>query len=129
MLLFLVCCVYDSVCELFGETIRNMFGCGYILLLNVMEVFSVSGGDMLDIPCMVFQGMCGLCLGSQCESKCFCHRICSCFCMSQVISSFKSFRAGSHVFALLMLFLSVSLHTLWSGKRLQSLCILPFGMF
>ena len=22
-----VCCVFDSVCELFGETIRNMFGC------------------------------------------------------------------------------------------------------
>ena len=24
----LVCCVFYSVCELFGETIRNMFGCG-----------------------------------------------------------------------------------------------------
>ena len=23
-----VCCVYDSVCELFDETIRNMYGCG-----------------------------------------------------------------------------------------------------
>ena len=22
-----VCCVFDSVCELFGETIRNVFGC------------------------------------------------------------------------------------------------------
>ena len=22
-----VCCVFDSVCELFGETICNMFGC------------------------------------------------------------------------------------------------------
>ena len=22
-----VCCVFDSICELFGETIRNMFGC------------------------------------------------------------------------------------------------------
>ena len=22
-----VCCVFDSVCELFDETIRNMFGC------------------------------------------------------------------------------------------------------
>ena len=22
-----VCCVLDSVCELFGETIRNVFGC------------------------------------------------------------------------------------------------------
>ena len=24
----LVCCVFDSVCELFGETIRNMYRCG-----------------------------------------------------------------------------------------------------
>ena len=23
-----VCCVFGSVCELFGETIRNLFGCG-----------------------------------------------------------------------------------------------------
>ena len=45
------------VCELFGETIRNMFGCGCYLLLNVMEVFSVDGGTLLDRPCMVFQRM------------------------------------------------------------------------
>ena len=51
-------------------------------------------------------------------------------CMSEVISSFKSLRAGSQVFALLMLFLCVILHrsTMWSGKSLQMLCILPFGM-
>ena len=24
----LLCCVFNSVCELFGETIRNVFGCG-----------------------------------------------------------------------------------------------------
>ena len=36
-------------------------------------------------------------------------------------------RAGSQVFALLMLFLCVILHTMWSGKSLQLLCILPFG--
>ena len=48
--------------------------------------------------------------------------------MSEVISSFKSLRAGSQVFALLMLFLCVILHTMWSGKRLQMLYILPFGM-
>ena len=51
-----------------------------------------------------------------------------CFCMSEVISSFRSFRAGSQVFALLMLFLCVILHTMSSGKSLQFLCILPFGM-
>ena len=51
----LVCCVFDSVCELFGETIRNVFA---ILLLNVMDMFSVGGGALLDRPCMVFQRMC-----------------------------------------------------------------------
>ena len=39
--------------------------------------------------------------------------------MSEVISSFKSLRAGSEVFALLMLFLCVILH---------NMCICPFGM-
>ena len=48
--------------------------------------------------------------------------------MSEVISPFKSLRAGSQVFALIMLFLSVMLQTMWSGKSLQLLCILPFGM-
>ena len=33
-----------------------------ILLLNVMDVFSVDGGALLDRPCMVFQRMCVLCL-------------------------------------------------------------------
>ena len=48
--------------------------------------------------------------------------------MSEVISLFKSLRAGSHVFALIMLFLCVILHTIWSGKCLKLLSILPFGM-
>ena len=30
-----------SVCELLGETIRNMFGRGCLLLLNVMEMSSL----------------------------------------------------------------------------------------
>ena len=50
------------------------------------------------------------------------------FCMSEVISSFRSLRTGSHVFALLMLFLCVIVHTMSSGKSLQLLCIFPFGM-
>ena len=33
-----------------------------ILLLNVMDVFSVCGGALLDKPCMVFQRVCVLCL-------------------------------------------------------------------
>ena len=33
-----------------------------ILLLNVMDVFSVCGGALLDRPCMIFQRVCMLCL-------------------------------------------------------------------
>ena len=99
-----------------------------ILLLKVMDVFSVGGGAPLDRPYMVFQRMRVLCLLSHCASKCSFHRFCLCFCMSEVISSFKSLRAVSQVFAPRMLFLCVILHTMWSGKSLQLLCILPFGM-
>ena len=48
--------------------------------------------------------------------------------MSEVISSFRSLRAGSQVIALLMLFLCVIWHTMSSGKSLQLLCIFPFDM-
>ena len=48
--------------------------------------------------------------------------------MSEVISSFRSLRAGSQVLPLLMLFICVILHIMSSGKSLQLLCILPFGM-
>ena len=51
-----------------------------------------------------------------------------CLCVSEVISYFKSLRAESHVFALLMLFLLIILHTMWSGKSLTLQYILPFGM-
>ena len=51
-----------------------------------------------------------------------------CFCMSENIYSFRTLRAGSQVFALLMLFLCVILHNMSSGKSLQLLCILPVGM-
>ena len=48
--------------------------------------------------------------------------------MSEVISSFRSLRTGSQVIALFMLFLCVILHTMSSGKIVQLLCILTFGM-
>ena len=51
------------VCELFGETIRNVFGCScYFVVECVMDVFSVCGGALLDRPFMVFQRVCVLCL-------------------------------------------------------------------
>ena len=45
-------------------------------------------------------------------------------CTSEVISSFKRLRAGSRVFALIMLFLCV----ISSDKSLQLLYIFPFGI-
>ena len=57
----LVCCVFDSVCELFCETICNVLGVVAILLLNLMDMFSVGGGVMLDRLCMVFKkNVCGM---------------------------------------------------------------------
>ena len=52
--------VLFSVCS--AATIRNVLGVVAILLLNVMDVFSVCGGALLDRPCMVFQRVCVLCL-------------------------------------------------------------------
>ena len=83
---------------------------------------------LLDRLFMVFQRMCVFCLGSQCASRCSFHRVCLCLCISEVISSFRSLRAGSQVFALLVLFLCVLLHTMRSGKSLYLLCFLPFGI-
>ena len=48
--------------------------------------------------------------------------------MLEVIASFMSLRAGSHVFALLVLFLCVIVHTMGTGKSMQFLCILPSGI-
>ena len=107
---------------MFGETNRNSFGCGCYVV--VMEVLSVGGYALLDRLCMVFQRMCVV---PVIPSKCSFHKFCLCLCMSDVICSFRSLRTGSYVFALLMLFLDVLLHTMWSGKTLQLLCILPFG--
>ena len=57
-----LCCVFDSVCEFLVKQFAMCFGVVAILLLNVMDVFSVCGGGLLDRPCMVFQIVCVLCL-------------------------------------------------------------------
>ena len=67
---------------------------------------------------------CAWCVCDPSVHQVFLPYVCLCFCMSEVISSFKSLRAGSQVFSLLMLFLWVILHT----KSLQLLCIFLFGM-
>ena len=129
--LYVLCCPVNGyvcvVCSVFVNCLVKQFaiwlGVFVILLLNVMELLCVVGGALLDISCMVFYRMCVLCLYHLSErldipSICF---VC-------VISSFRSLRAGSQVFALLMLFLCVILHTMSSGKSLQLLCMFPFGM-
>ena len=55
----LVCCVFVNCLV---KHFAMCLGVVAILLLNVMEVSSVGGGALLDRPCMVFQGMCVLCL-------------------------------------------------------------------
>ena len=42
------------VCECLVKQFAICLGVFLILLLNVMEVFSVGGGTLLDRPCMVF---------------------------------------------------------------------------
>ena len=70
ILVFCACSVGVSVClvclRAFVNCLVNQFamclGVVAILLLNVMDVFSVGGGTLLDRPCMVFQRMCVLSL-------------------------------------------------------------------
>ena len=60
--LFTVCCAVTVDCCVLYPCCVGVFGVVAILLLNVMAVFSVGGGALLDRPCMVFQRMCVLCL-------------------------------------------------------------------
>ena len=55
----LVCCVFVNCLV---KEFAICLGVVAILLLNVIDVFSVGGGDLLNRPCMVFQRMCVLCL-------------------------------------------------------------------
>ena len=71
-----------------------MFGCVCYFVVECDGVV-VCGGVLLDIRCMVFHRMCVLCLWSQLASRCYFHMFCLCFCMSEVISSFRSLRTGS----------------------------------
>ena len=58
----LVCCVFERFVNYLLKQFAICLGVVVILLLNVMEVFSVGGGALLDRPCMVIQRMCVLCL-------------------------------------------------------------------
>ena len=66
----ILCCSLDGsvclVCCVFVNCLVKQFamclGVVAILLLNVMDVFSVGGGALLDRQCMVFHRMYVLCL-------------------------------------------------------------------
>ena len=62
----LVCCVFDSILNCLLKDFAMCLGGVAIVLLNVMDVFSVGGGGgggaLFYRPCMVFQRMCVLCL-------------------------------------------------------------------
>ena len=64
---YLVCCVFVNCLV---KQFAMCLGVIAILLFNVVVVFSVGRGALLDRPCIVFQIICVLCLGSQC--LCFC---------------------------------------------------------
>ena len=69
VMLYLCCSVDVSVCLVccgFVNCLLKQFamclGMVTVLLLNVMNVFSVGGGALLHRPCIVFHIMCVLCL-------------------------------------------------------------------
>ena len=65
--------LYIACLTVFANCLLKQFalslGMVVIMLLNVMELFSVIGGTLLDRPCMVLQRVCVLCLRSQCGSR------------------------------------------------------------
>ena len=58
--LFVACLTVFVKC--LAKQFAMYLGVVAVLLLNVMDVFSVSGGALLDRPCMVLHRMCVLCL-------------------------------------------------------------------
>ena len=65
-----------------------------ILLLNVMDVFSVCGGALLDRPCMVFQRVCNLYV-----SNCIIH-----YCSDNFMSRTYFFKFFPKLFAIRNIF-------------------------
>ena len=110
--------MFDSVCELFGETIPSVFGCSCYFVVECNGCFRcVCRGALLDRPCMVFQRVCVV---PVILSKCSFHMFCLCFCMSEVISSIRSLGTlvGVFVFSVMwseLLMTSAISCPLWSS--------------
>ena len=124
-----VCCVLDSACELFGETIAMCVGVVSILLLNIMDVFSVCGGALLDRPCMVFQRVCVLCLWSQWASKCSFHMFCLCFVCRKLSPHLGVWELDHRCLLSLCYFFEWFCILCLRARACKLLCILPLGMF
>ena len=61
--LFVLCVSYLTVSvNYLVKQFAMCLGVVAVLLLKVMDVFSVGGGALLDRPCIVFQRKCVLCL-------------------------------------------------------------------
>ena len=60
--LFFVCACLTVFVNCFVKQFAICLGVVVILLLNVMELFSVVGNALFNRPCMVFQRVCVLCL-------------------------------------------------------------------
>ena len=102
-----MCCSVCFVClTVFVNYLVKQFamclGVVAILLLNVMDVFSVCVVVLCLIDHVWSSKECVCCA---CDPSERLSAPSMCFYMSDVISSFRSLRAGSQVFALLMLFL------------------------
>ena len=84
----LICCVLESVCELFGETIRDVCGVVTVLLLNDMDVFSVCWIDRVWSstecacsacdPCIHLSvlSICLVCSDGLCDGLCVFRELC-----------------------------------------------------
>ena len=93
-----------------------------------MKVFSVGGGALLDRSCMVFQRICVCACNPSAHLSVPSMGFVRVFVCRKSYPHLRGLRAGSQVFALITLVRWMLLHTMWSGKILQLLFILPFSM-
>ena len=110
---------------MFGETIRNMFGCVCYFVVECDGVVWLEVLYSIDHVWSSIECVCCACGPNERLSVPSIWFVCVFVCRNL---SLRSLRTGSQVFALLMLFLCVILHTMSSGTSLQLLCIFPFGM-
>ena len=90
-----------------------------VFFLKVMVLLLACVGVLLTSPCIVFQRVCVLCLGSQYVSRCSLHMSDLWVCMRDVMPYFNSEIEGSLACCALMLFLCSILCLMCSGSSLH----------